>query len=130
MQIQMMRGGLGMTAQRTRPGGVDGHCDPAFGAVRDAFEENFARGDDLGAAVAVYQGDDLVVDLWGGVADRHTGRAWLPDTPCVAFSCTKAVTAAAALRLAERDGYDMDGPVADWWPDFAARGKEGTTAAH
>lgn len=109
---------------------MDGHCDPAFGAVRAAFEENFARGDELGAAVAVYQGDDLVVDLWGGVADRRTGRAWLPDTPCVAFSCTKAVTAAAALRLAERGDYDMDGPVADWWPEFAAHGKEQTSAAH
>ncbi|HEU5158856.1 MAG TPA: serine hydrolase domain-containing protein [Streptosporangiaceae bacterium] len=119
-----------MTAQRTEPAGVHGHCDPAFSAVRDAFEENFARGDEVGAAVAVYQGDDLVVDLWGGLADRHTGRPWRADTPCVAFSCTKAVTAAAALRLAERDGYDIDGPVADWWPEFAAHGKEHTTAAH
>ena len=110
--------------------GVQGHCDSAFGAVRDAFEENFARGEEFGAALAVYQEDDLVVDLWGGVADRHTGRAWLQDTPCVAFSCTKAVTAAAALRLAEQGRYDMDGPVADWWPEFAAHGKENATAAH
>ncbi|HZB28563.1 MAG TPA: serine hydrolase domain-containing protein [Streptosporangiaceae bacterium] len=112
------------------PGGVHGHCDPAFRAVGDAFAENFARGDELGAAIAVYQGDDLVVDLWGGIADRHTGRAWRRDTPCVAFSCTKAVTAAAALRLAERGRYDLDGPVAGWWPEFAAHGKESTTAAH
>jgi CubicO group peptidase (beta-lactamase class C family) len=110
--------------------GVRGRCDPAFRAVRDAFEENFAGGEELGAAVAVYWGDDLVVDLWGGIADRHTRRAWRHDTPCVAFSCTKAVTAAAALRLAERGEYEMDGPVADWWPEFAAHGKEGTTAAH
>ncbi|HEX6473182.1 MAG TPA: serine hydrolase domain-containing protein [Streptosporangiaceae bacterium] len=109
---------------------VQGRCDPAFRAVRDAFEENFAGGEELGAAVAVYSGDDLVVDLWGGIADRHTGRAWRHDTPCVAFSCTKAVTAAAALRLAERGEYEMDGPVTDWWPEFAAHGKEGTTAAH
>jgi CubicO group peptidase (beta-lactamase class C family) len=119
-----------MTAERIEPGGVQGHCDPAFDAVRTAFEENFARGDELGAAVAVYQGDDLVVDLWGGVADRHTGRAWHRDTPCVTFSCTKAVTAAAALRLAERGEYDIDGPVTEWWPEFAAHGKADTTAAH
>jgi CubicO group peptidase (beta-lactamase class C family) len=109
--------------------GVHGHCDSAFGAVRGAFEDNFARGEEFGAAVAVYQGDDLVVDLWGGIADRHTGRAWLPGTPCVAFSCTKAVTAAAALRLAEQGRYEMDGPVAGWWPEFAAHGKEHTTGA-
>src|SRR4051794_1932041 len=109
---------------------VQGHCDPAFAAVRDVFENNFARGREWGAAVAVYAGDDLVVDLWGGVADRRTGRAWLYDTPCVAFSCTKAVTATAALLLAERGAYDVDDPVADWWPEFAARGKDGATAAH
>jgi CubicO group peptidase (beta-lactamase class C family) len=114
----------------TRDPVVLGHCDPAFRAVRDAFEDNFARGEELGAACAVYAGDELVVDLWGGVADRRTGREWRRDTPCVAFSCTKAVTAAAALLLAERGAYDVDGPVADWWPEFAAHGKESVTAAH
>src|SRR3954468_16215017 len=109
---------------------VKGHCDAAFTAVRDAFEESFARGQELGAAVAVYAGDQLVVDLWGGVADQHTGREWLHDTPCLGFSCTKAVTATAALLLAERGAYDVDGPVADWWPEFAAHGKQDTTAAH
>jgi CubicO group peptidase (beta-lactamase class C family) len=109
---------------------VQGHCDPAFGAVRDAFADNFARGRDLGAACAVYAGDELVVDLWGGIADRRTGRSWRRDTPCVAFSCTKAVTAAAALLLAERGAYDVDAPVAGWWPEFAAHGKESVTAAH
>ncbi|GAA2575066.1 serine hydrolase domain-containing protein [Actinomadura fulvescens] len=109
---------------------MQGHCDPAFSAVRDVFEQNFADGRELGAAVAVYAGDRKVVDLWGGVADRRTGREWLEDTPCFAFSCTKAVTATAALLLAERGAYEIDGPVTEWWPEFGARGKEGTTAAH
>ncbi|NVI90083.1 serine hydrolase domain-containing protein [Actinomadura sp. BRA 177] len=111
-------------------GTVQGHCDPAFAAVREVFERNFAEGRELGAAVAVYAGDRKVVDLWGGVADRRTGREWLPDTPCFGFSCTKAVTAAAALLLAERGAYDVDGPVTDWWPEFGAEGKGGATAAH
>ncbi|WP_067461661.1 serine hydrolase domain-containing protein [Actinomadura macra] len=109
---------------------VQGHCDPAFASVRDVFERNFAAGRELGAAVAVYAGDRKVVDLWGGVADRRTGRGWRADTPCFGFSCTKAVTAAAALLLAERGAYEMDGPVTAWWPEFGARGKDGTTAAH
>ncbi|MEU5990779.1 serine hydrolase domain-containing protein [Spirillospora sp. NPDC047418] len=109
---------------------VQGHCDPAFAGVREEFERNFAEGRELGAAVAVYAGDRKVVDLWGGVADRRTGRAWLADTPCFGFSCTKAVTAAAAALLAERGAYDVDGPVTDWWPEFGAAGKDGATAAH
>ncbi|MFC5751707.1 serine hydrolase domain-containing protein [Actinomadura rugatobispora] len=109
---------------------VEGTCDPAFSGVRDVFERNFAEGRELGAAVAVYAGGRKVVDLWGGVADRRTGRAWEAGTPCFAFSCTKALTATAALLLAERGAYDVDGPVTDWWPEYGARGKEGTTAAH
>src|SRR5690606_41532318 len=109
---------------------VQGHCDPAFAGVREVFEQNFAEGRELGAAVAVYADGRKVVDLWGGVADRRTGREWLPDTPCFAFSCTKALTAAAALLLAERGAYRMDGPGTDWWPEVGAAGKEGPTAEH
>ncbi|MFB4299998.1 serine hydrolase domain-containing protein [Actinomadura sp. NTSP31] len=109
---------------------VQGHCDPAFAAVREVFEQNFADGRELGAAVAVYAGDRKVVDLWGGVADHRTGRAWAADTPCFGFSCTKAVTAAAALLLAERGAYEVDGPVTAWWPEFGEHGKGGATAAH
>src|SRR5262249_18637495 len=57
-------------------------------------------------------------------------RAWQRDTPCLAFSCTKAVTAAAALLLAERGAYDLEAPVTSWWPEFGARGKEDATAEH
>ncbi|QKG26115.1 serine hydrolase domain-containing protein [Actinomadura verrucosospora] len=109
---------------------VQGHCDPAFAAVREVFERHFADGRELGAAVAVYAGDRKVVDLWGGVADHRTGRAWAADTPCFGFSCTKAVTAAAALLLAERGAYEVDGPVTAWWPEFGEHGKDGATAAH
>ena len=109
---------------------VEGTCDPAFSGVRDVFERNFAEGRELGAAVAVYAGGRKVVDLWGGVADHRTGRAWQADTPCFGFSCTKALTATAALLLAERGLYEVDGPVTAWWPEYGAHGKEGTTAAH
>lgn len=109
---------------------VQGHCDPTFQAVRDAFERNFASGREIGAAVAVFHRGRLVVDLWGGPADWKTGREWAADTPCVAFSCTKAVTAAAAALLAERGAYDVDGPVTDWWPEYGVHGKAATTAAH
>lgn len=107
---------------------IEGHCDPGFDAVRSAFTDGFDRGEDTGAAVAVYLGDRCVVDLWGGVADRHSGRPWLRDTPCLSFSCTKAVTATAALLLAERGAYDPTAAVTSWWPEFAAGGKEAITA--
>ncbi|WP_067826755.1 serine hydrolase domain-containing protein [Nocardia inohanensis] len=110
-------------------GQVSGHTDPAFQGVRDVFAASFADGQNLGAGVAVYAGGRLVVDLWGGIADKHTGRAWERETPVVGFSCTKAVTATAALRVAADTGIAMDDPVARWWPEYACAGKESTTTA-
>ncbi|GAB2637529.1 serine hydrolase domain-containing protein [Prescottella soli] len=109
---------------------VQGQCDSAFDGVRQVFEESFEDGQNLGAAVAVFADGRSVVDLWGGVADRGTGREWAWDTPCVVFSCTKAVTAAAALLLVERGYVTLDEPVAEWWPEFAENGKSGVTLEH
>ncbi|RFU42244.1 class A beta-lactamase-related serine hydrolase [Actinomadura logoneensis] len=116
------------TSERRPP--VQGHCDPAFAAVRDVFERNFAEGREVGAAVAVYAGGRKVVDLWGGLADRRTGREWREDTPAFGFSCTKALTAAAALLLAERGAFEWDAPVTGWWPGFGVHGKEAATNEH
>lgn len=109
---------------------VHGECDPRFAAVREVFASSFARGRELGGAVAVFARGELVVDLWGGTADHRTGRRWQRDTPCLAFSCVKAVTATCALLLADRGQFDLDAPVAAYWPEFAAAGKEQITTRH
>lgn len=103
---------------------VDGTCDPRFRAVREAFCENFASRAELGAAVTVSVDGTLVVDLWGGIADKVSGRAWTRDTMVVVFSCTKAATALCAHMLVARGALDLDAPVAHYWPEFAAAGKE------
>ncbi|MGJ6960968.1 serine hydrolase domain-containing protein [Streptosporangium sp. G11] len=107
-----------------------GHCDPRFSRVREVFDAHFADGLELGAAFAVFLDGEPVVDLWGGIADRRDGRAWERDTPVLAYSCTKAVTATAAQVLAERGLLDVAAPVADVWPEFARRGKERVTVEH
>jgi CubicO group peptidase (beta-lactamase class C family) len=110
--------------------GIHGHCDRRFSRVAGVFGRHFERGEETGAALCVYQGDDIVVDLWAGHADQRAGRRWERDTPCLAFSCAKAVTAVSALRLAEAGACALDGPVAAWWPEFAAAGTERTTGVH
>ncbi|MFN2562811.1 MAG: serine hydrolase domain-containing protein [Jatrophihabitans sp.] len=107
-----------------------GSCDAAFGPVREIFDESLAGGGDLGAAVAVYLDGRCVLDLWGGIADERTGRRWERDTRCVTFSATKAVTATAALVLAERGAVTLDARVTEWWPEFGRAGKGDTTAEH
>ncbi len=106
---------------------VAGHADPAFAEVKAVFEAGLANGDDLGAAVAVYVDGRAVVDLWGGIADRRTGRPWSRDTICPTFSCTKGVTATAAHMVAQECGQGIDEPVSAWWPDFARHDKHETT---
>jgi CubicO group peptidase (beta-lactamase class C family) len=109
---------------------VHGHCDPRFTAVREAFEENFRQRGELGAAVAVTVGGVTVVDLWGGWADTARTRPWERDTVVNVWSTTKGPVALAAHLLADRGLLDLDAPVARYWPEFAAAGKEGVLVRH
>jgi CubicO group peptidase (beta-lactamase class C family) len=102
---------------------VRGDVADGFAGVVDAFARNFERRGDVGAACSVYLDGQPVVDLWGGLADPATGRAWAQDTIVIVYSCTKDVTAVAANQLIERGLLDPDAPVAEYWPEFAAAGK-------
>jgi CubicO group peptidase (beta-lactamase class C family) len=109
---------------------VRGHCDARFAAVRTAFEENFGERDELGAAVAVTLHGETVVDLWGGWADGARTRPWERDTVVNVWSTTKGPTALCAHILADRGLLDLDAPVAAYWPEFAAAGKDGVLVRH
>ncbi len=108
---------------------ADARVEPGWGAVADAFRANFDDSDEVGAACAVYLDGRPVVDLWGGTADPATGRDWAADTIAIIFSSTKGVTAVCANRLIEAGRLDPDAPVARYWPEFAANGKEAITVA-
>lgn len=109
---------------------VQGDCDERFAAVRAAFEENFRERGELGAAVAVTVGGRTVVDLWGGWADAARNRAWERDTLVNVWSTSKGPTALCAHILADRGLLDLDAPVATYWPEFAAAGKEKVLVRH
>lgn len=102
---------------------IDGEVAPGFEPVREAFAANFAHHHDIGAAVCVYQNGRPVVDLWGGIADPDTGRMWARDTLQLVYSATKGPTATAAHLLAQCGSLDLDAPVTEYWPEFAANGK-------
>ena len=89
-----------------------------------------ASGDELGAALAVHVDGEPVVDLWGGWADLAATSPWRSDTLVCTFSCTKTVVALAALLLVERGELDLRAPVARYWPEFAANGKQAVEIRH
>lgn len=110
-------------AGKAEPGAVDGVCAPGFGGVRDLLARGLADGSELGASLCVMRGEDVVVDLWGGIADEASGRPWTRDTVANTYSLTKTMTALCALLLIDRGALDPDAPVAEYWPEFAAGGK-------
>jgi CubicO group peptidase (beta-lactamase class C family) len=92
--------------------------------VREVFQKNFESDVELGAAVSVTLNGEPVIDLWGGHLDLDRSREWERDTLVNVYSTTKGMTAACAHRLVERGELDLDAPVAEYWPEFSAAGKE------
>ena len=109
---------------------VQGTCEDRFAGVREALEANLGSGEELGASVHVDLDGQPVVDLWGGWRDQGRTVPWTEDTITNVWSCTKTVTALAALVLVERGQLDPYAPVATYWPEFAAAGKERIEVRH
>jgi CubicO group peptidase (beta-lactamase class C family) len=101
-----------------------GSCDPAFAPVAAEFERNFTERGEVGASLCVMAGGQVVADLWGGVADPGTGRPWTDDTVVMVWSATKGATAVCAHVLVDAGELELDAPVARYWPEFAAAGKD------
>jgi CubicO group peptidase (beta-lactamase class C family) len=93
--------------------------------MADLFSANLASGADCGASVAVVIDGELVVDMWGGFADAARTTPWHRDTITNVWSSTKTVMALCALILVDRGQLDLDAPAAEYWPEFAANGKDG-----
>ena len=109
------------------PTPVHGPCDPAFGAVRTAFAENFADRGEVGAALCVLIDGRVVVDLVGGWSDAARTRPWRPDTLVNMYSAGKGILALLVLQLVDRGDIGLDDPIGGVWPEYAHGGKQATT---
>src|SRR5688500_16321799 len=108
---------------------IQGTCDERFEPVRAALAKNLDTGADAGVSVAIVADGELVVDLWGAVID-DAGTPWQTDTIVNVFSTTKTMVNLSCLILADRGLVDLDAPVATYWPEFAANGKQGVLVRH
>ena len=102
---------------------LDGNCTPRFEKVRQVFHEKLAE-NEVGAAIAFTLHGEPVVDLWGGHTAADRAEPWTADTIVNTYSTTKGMTALVAHRLVEQGKIDLDAPVAQYWPEFAAHGKQ------
>lgn len=97
--------------------------------MRAAIEESLQRGEH-GIAVAAYHRGKLVVDAFGGVANPKTKQAVDEKTIFPIFSVTKGITALAVHIQAARGLLEVNAPIAQYWPEFGANGKETITITH
>ncbi len=111
-------------------GEISGTFDPKFAELADLLGASIESGADVGASVAVMIEGEPVVDIWGGWVDAEHTAPWVEDTIVNVWSTTKTVTALAALMLVDRGLLDVDSPVARYWPEFAANGKDAILVRH
>ena len=109
---------------------ISGSCDHRFEQVRHDLAQLVDAGEELGASIVLDLDGDIVIDMWGGYRDEARALPWVSDTITNVWSTTKTVTSLAALMLVDRGQLDVDAPVATYWPEFAAAGKEGVLVRH
>lgn len=106
---------------------LDGVSDSAFSSVLDVFSQILEEPEQRGAALCVQIAGETVMDVWGGVIDRHAEQLWQQDTLLNIFSSSKPVAAVVLLQLVSEGRLQLDTPVAEYWPEFAAHGKQQIT---
>lgn len=107
---------------------VEGSVAPRFEPLRQVLAEGLQPRGELGCALSVYLGGEIVCDLWAGEA--APGRPWRRDTVTVAFSAGKGMLALCCQLLVSRGELDIERRVADYWPEFAAEGKGDVQVRH
>jgi len=109
---------------------VSGTYDDRFEKLATLLHDSVESGADLGGSVALVIDGEMVVDIWGGWADTTQTIPWERDTITNVWSTTKTMVALSALLLVERGQLDPFAPVAAYWPEFAANGKEAIEVRH
>lgn len=95
--------------------------------VQDMLQRQIAEGRQRGVQVCAYLHGQPVVDTYAGYIGPGDETPVAPDTLFSSFSTTKGVAATMLHILADRGVIDYEAPVARYWPEFAANGKENVT---
>ena len=107
---------------------AEGYVAPGFERVREAFAAQLAE-EELGAGFAAIRDSEVIVDIWGGWANREQTWPWEKDTIVPVYSTTKGVSALVLALLVDRKVLDYDAATASLWPAFGAFGKDKVTIA-
>lgn len=98
--------------------------------IKLLFQEQIDRGLHPGAAMAVYRNGILMLDLYGGVANKETNEPVNRNTLFVIFSSTKPIASFCWHILWERGQIELGHFITDYWPEFGKNGKSKITVRH
>ena len=105
---------------------IHGDVADGFEPVKDLYERNMRTLVERQTQLCIYHRGKKVVDLWSS-AEAHPGFS--PDSLVNVFSSGKSLEAIAIATLVGKGLLDYDARVANYWPEFAANGKEALTIA-
>jgi len=109
---------------------LHGHYQPQFRQVVEAFIENFAVEEEVGAAVGIMVNSKWVVDLWGGWRNGGMTTPWDAHTTVCMMSVAKGITAICFNMLIARGLVHPDDRVTQYWPEYGQNGKANTLIRH
>lgn len=78
---------------------------------------------EVGASLAIFKDNELIVNLHGGYTDRNGEHPWRAETIVNTYSTAKGITSMAIACLVDEGLLDYTAPVAEYWPEFGAENK-------
>jgi len=105
---------------------IEGTVAPGYESVKQLYEHNMHSLAERNTQLCIYVGDECVVDLWASAIDDANFSA---DSLVNVFSSGKSLEAITMAMLVDRGLLEYDAKIADYWPEFAANGKQDTSIA-
>jgi CubicO group peptidase (beta-lactamase class C family) len=105
---------------RELEGPLHGRADSRLDDLVQRFDGFLANDPDYSFQAVAYHDGEAVLDVWGG---PHLSG----DSVLVPYSVTKNTIGLSAGLLIQRGLLDLDRRVCDYWPQFAAKGKQDVT---
>ena len=106
---------------------INGMSRKGVKRISEVFDKQIQQGIGPGAQLIVMKDGQIILDRYGGYADTKKKHLVSPNTRFLAFSISKSFISACVFKLVEDDRIDLDGHVADYWPEFGCQGKENIT---
>jgi len=104
---------------------VQGFVATGFEKVKEVFQSQFQRGEEVSAQLCIYHRSKQVVDLWASRDDPlYSG-----DSIQTIWSSTKNLTSLAIVMLVDQKLLKLSDRISKHWPEFGKMGKEDITVA-